>query len=67
MCAYSSWPLSPVQVTDPNGGQMHEAKAQHTGQFAFTTKIAGEYQACFSTHGAITHSCAEASGPLTAE
>jgi hypothetical protein len=31
---------------------MHESKAQHQGQFAFTTKTAGEYQACFSTHGA---------------
>jgi hypothetical protein len=44
---------------------MHEAKAQHTGQFAFTTKIAGEYQACFSTHGMNAHSCADRSGPLT--
>lgn len=42
-----------LQVTDPNGGQMHESKAQHQGQFAFTTKVAGEYQACFSTHGAV--------------
>lgn len=42
-----------VQVTDPNGGQMHESKTQHQGQFAFTTKVAGEYQACFSTHGAV--------------
>lgn len=39
-----------VKVTDPSGGTVHENKAQHQGQFAFTTKTAGEYQACFTTH-----------------
>eukprot|EP00879_Flechtneria_rotunda_P000343 GHRR01000434.1.p1 GENE.GHRR01000434.1~~GHRR01000434.1.p1 ORF type:complete len:204 (+),score=54.32 GHRR01000434.1:229-840(+) len=39
-----------VKVSDPSGGVVHENKAQHKGQFAFTTKSAGEYQACFSTH-----------------
>jgi hypothetical protein len=40
-----------MQVSDPSGGIVHENKAQHQGQFAFTTKSAGEYQACFTTHG----------------
>jgi hypothetical protein len=40
-----------LQVSDPSGGVVHENKAQHQGQFAFTTKAAGEYQACFNTHG----------------
>eukprot|EP00882_Tetradesmus_deserticola_P004555 GHRQ01004801.1.p1 GENE.GHRQ01004801.1~~GHRQ01004801.1.p1 ORF type:complete len:205 (+),score=53.30 GHRQ01004801.1:156-770(+) len=39
-----------VKVSDPSGGAVHENKAQHQGQFAFTTKAAGEYQACFTTH-----------------
>eukprot|EP00877_Chromochloris_zofingiensis_P008285 jgi/Chrzof1/370/Cz01g13130.t1 len=39
-----------VKVTDPAGSIIHETRAQHKGQFAFTSKIAGEYQACFLVH-----------------
>ncbi|KAF8071156.1 emp24 domain-containing protein [Scenedesmus sp. PABB004] len=39
-----------VKVTDPSGAAVHENAAQTQGQFAFTTKTAGEYQACFTTH-----------------
>jgi hypothetical protein len=43
--------LPATQVTDPSGAAVSESKGQHQGQFAFTTKTAGEYQACFSTVG----------------
>lgn len=45
------------QVTDPSGATVSESKAQHQGQFAFTSKVAGEYQACFSTHGGCCRTC----------
>eukprot|EP00775_Hariotina_reticulata_P012968 gene12968-13097_t len=39
-----------VKVSDPHGAAVHENRAQTKGQFAFTSKVAGEYQACFTTH-----------------
>ena len=38
-----------LQVTDPGHSVLHSSKAQPKGQFAFTSKIAGEYKACFTT------------------
>ncbi|GFH21477.1 GOLD domain-containing protein [Haematococcus lacustris] len=37
-----------ARVEDPHGLLIHESHAKTAGQFAFTTKIAGEYKACFS-------------------
>lgn len=37
-----------VRVTDPLGVIIHENRGQSSGQFAFTSKSAGEFQACFS-------------------
>lgn len=37
-----------VRVEDPAGLTLHEARGQAKGQFAFTSKTAGEYKACFT-------------------
>ncbi|EFJ44742.1 hypothetical protein VOLCADRAFT_82736 [Volvox carteri f. nagariensis] len=37
-----------VKVEDPHGTVLHEATGKTEGQFAFTSKTAGEYKACFS-------------------
>jgi len=36
-----------MQVNDPHGQIIHDGKGQAKGQFAFTSKLAGEYQCCF--------------------
>ncbi|GMH33236.1 hypothetical protein BSKO_01070 [Bryopsis sp. KO-2023] len=36
-----------VQVEDPKGKLLHD-KRDSSGQFTFTTKVAGEYKACFT-------------------
>ena len=38
-------------MNDPQGGVIHENRGQSKGQFAFTSKVAGEYQACFTVQG----------------
>ncbi|GBF95257.1 hypothetical protein Rsub_08288 [Raphidocelis subcapitata] len=38
-----------VLVTDHSHQVLHQSKAQSSGQFAFTSKSAGEYKACFTT------------------
>ncbi|GFR47262.1 hypothetical protein Agub_g8949 [Astrephomene gubernaculifera] len=43
----AGYPVS-VKVEDPRGTVLHEATGKTEGQFAFTSKIAGEYKACFS-------------------
>ncbi|KAG2450333.1 hypothetical protein HYH02_004838 [Chlamydomonas schloesseri] len=37
-----------VKVEDPHGITLHESSGNVNGQFAFTSKQAGEYKACFS-------------------
>ncbi|KAG2441105.1 hypothetical protein HXX76_003957 [Chlamydomonas incerta] len=37
-----------VKVEDPHGIVLHESAGNVNGQFAFTSKQAGEYKACFS-------------------
>uniref|UniRef100_A0A7S0V2T3 GOLD domain-containing protein n=1 Tax=Polytomella parva TaxID=51329 RepID=A0A7S0V2T3_9CHLO len=39
-----------VKVLDPHHDVIFETKNVSKGQFAFTSKLSGEYQACFSTH-----------------
>ena len=39
------------QVEDPHGQMVHEVQQKFEGQFAFTTKTAGEYKACFTVKG----------------
>lgn len=51
MCPTPHHPPPPPQVTDPGHSVLHSAKAQPKGQFAFTSKSAGEYKACFTTAG----------------
>lgn len=41
-----------VKVADATGAPVHTAQSQSHGQFAFTTKSAGEYSVCFTAHGA---------------
>lgn len=41
-----------VQVEDPHSAVLHESHGKTDGQFAFTTKSAGEYKACFTVKGA---------------
>ncbi|GIL61994.1 hypothetical protein Vafri_16325 [Volvox africanus] len=41
-------PAVTVKVEDPHGNLLHEATEKTEGQFAFTSKMAGEYKACFS-------------------
>ncbi|KAG1671828.1 hypothetical protein FOA52_000205 [Chlamydomonas sp. UWO 241] len=37
-----------VRVEDPNRQVMHHSSNNANGQFVFTTKVAGEYKACFT-------------------
>lgn len=37
-----------VRVEDPAGVVLHETRQQAKGQFAFTSKVQGEYRACFN-------------------
>lgn len=37
-----------VRIEDPHGQAVNEAHGQVEGQMAFTTKVAGEYKACFT-------------------
>lgn len=39
------------QVEDPHGTILHESTGKAEGQFAFTSKQAGEYKACFAVRG----------------
>lgn len=41
----------PTQVEDPHLAVLHEVQQKAEGQFAFTTKVAGEYKACFTVRG----------------
>ncbi|GAX75488.1 hypothetical protein CEUSTIGMA_g2931.t1 [Chlamydomonas eustigma] len=46
-----------LKVEDPHGNSVHDSYAKSSGQFVFTTKLAGEYKACFTaldTHNAIS-------------
>jgi len=36
------------QVTDPHGATLHHKEQQTAGTFAFTSKLAGDYKACFT-------------------
>lgn len=40
--------LVDVKVEDPHGTILHESTGKAEGQFAFTSKQAGEYKACFA-------------------
>lgn len=40
--------MADIRVEDPHSAVMHEALAKADGHFFFTTKIAGEYKACFT-------------------
>lgn len=40
-----------VQVTDPNGVTVVNQGTSASSQFAFTSKIAGDFQACFTVSG----------------
>lgn len=40
-----------LQVSDQNNAALYTGRAQEKGQFAFTSKAAGEYKACFTTAG----------------
>ena len=41
-------PPTPAQVSDHNNAAIFTATGQEKGQFAFTSKAAGEYKACFT-------------------
>lgn len=39
-----------VRVEEPQGVVITDQRARSNGQFAFTSKVAGEYKACFVLH-----------------
>ena len=41
-----------VRVEEPQGGVVTDMRARSNGQFAFTSKVSGEYKTCFVLHDA---------------
>jgi hypothetical protein len=54
------------QVEDPHNQLLHENHGKSEGQFAFTTKVAGEYKACFTVRGGFVLHAVVAGGNLVA-